>query len=332
MPLLVADGRGINRSARALLALALVLGTCATVQARAAAAGGEPTRRVTLGGTTVVEGDQSGFVPVRLPRDARVSIAEDLRRPSGPNPDIRTSGAGRFVGFALVEDPYPEIRNEGRFLMAGRFGDCAEEGCRPARVTNVVQPLNAEGPELTLKKGNYRLYLVADGAPASVKLRLHGLGGRARIAVPAKPVVDLQSPATRLDVDDHGGRVWSAGSSFQGGQVGFSLSVLTVRTQQYQGMDLGFCQFNALEPPPPEVAYGPHCQTLVQALGSGAALHFDDEWDRSEFITTASFGYNANENTVGVPNLSGVHGLGAWVRSDNAIDSVSFQGLFVQIS
>lgn len=291
-------------------------------------------RRIELGAVNSVMGSSVGYVPVSIPKD----VVIDAREPNAPgesiNPDIRIEGSGRFVGIALVEDPYPGGRVPHRFFLAGRFNGCDEEGCKrqSTSVETMYDFLDEGGPRLRLEAGDYRLYLLADGGPVRARFRLHGLSGRSQLDLTHSAELDIQTPAERIDASVNGTRMWSAGSSFAGGQVGFSLSWLEVNATDFTDMQIGMCQYNALEPPPDAIAYGPHCSRLTPLVGSGGSVTFDKDIEEDTFTLLASFGYHDNRDaTTGTPNLRGEHGLGAWISSPQDFEVLPLRSLFLTI-
>ncbi len=287
-----------------------------------------------MGEVNVLNGSSTGYVKVALPRPVTIDSGEPNEPGNAINADITVTGNGRFVGVALVQDPYPGARDARRFFLAGRFAGCDEAGCKPTdNSIETMYDLQQDAADtLRLEAGNYRLYLIADGAPVRATIHLHGLSGRRSLEVTEPADLDLQTPPSRVDTDAGGGRLWSAGSSFAGGQVGFSMSWLEIEAEDFSGMEVGICQYNAIEPPPAHIAYGPHCSLLTPFLGSGGEFSFDSDMRADTFSTLASFGYHDNDDgTTGVPNMRGQHGLGAWVRSPSTFEVRPLRSFFLTI-
>lgn len=281
--------------------------------------------RVDLAGVNTIRGARSGSIPVRIPAGASITMSDKLRRRAGPNRDVTIKGRGRFVGIVLVPDPYtPETNSShGHPLVIGRFAECKRRACMSSRIINYVGPgLDRTG---SLEPGDYRLHLVTDGAPAEVRLRLSGLKGRATL-VPRGPVaVDLKTPPEALVSD--GESVWSAGTDYVAGNVGFSLTALWAKVGRLTNFSTGLCQFHYPNPPP-EAAYGPHCSALDQALGSGFML-INGDFDDDEFILQAWFGYH--DQGFQVPRLDDRFGLGVWFLSPSeVIERIGSTTLFFQ--
>lgn len=162
------------------------------------AAARSPLDRVTLGAVNVISGSDLTSVPVHVPRDATIE--------GDPfsNDDISYSGPGRVVGLALVEEGGP-VRKAYE-LVSVRWSFCGAPGCEPDEYADEL----TTSPEFGKKRwrvpaGDYRLYLVADGEPVDVTLRLHGLDGTTAIrpAAPAAgriaaPTASVPDPAGHL--------------------------------------------------------------------------------------------------------------------------------------
>lgn len=148
-----------------------------------------------LCGTTVIEGAESGVLPVRLSRDAVIKATpdEDIY---GPGQPISVSGDGRFIGFALVED---RPKRDGAGLFGGRVlpDEPGEQ--------NLFTPMGGItfSPEVDgylFPAGDYLLYLVADGSPVTIAFEFSGLSGdvTAGIARPVDAALRELRPSTEL--------------------------------------------------------------------------------------------------------------------------------------
>lgn len=159
-----------------------------------------------LAGTTVISGTRSGSVAVRLPR----AVSFDVYK------DVAVAARGRLTGFALKKDGAWDAPS----AHAIKSGFCGTPGCAPvwprSHVGMVVSP-DSTGYSGTLPAGNYRLFLLTDGAPVRVTLRLAGLRGRSsltprggvRTAVVA-PKPTVAEPAT-APLMFAGGSFWQFG-------------------------------------------------------------------------------------------------------------------------
>ncbi|MBI4729532.1 MAG: hypothetical protein HY775_08545 [Acidobacteria bacterium] len=121
---------------------------------------------------------------VRIPAPSTVS-----NEPEG-NLDISIEGSGRFKGLVLVQDVPPDDQT---ILVAVRVPEDALCGATYCPATPLVAT-EAWGPgaelvvgeQLPLPAGTYRLYVMAEGGPVSITLRLHGLTGSTSLR-PTKP-------------------------------------------------------------------------------------------------------------------------------------------------
>ncbi len=263
-----------------------------------------------------------------------MTLGEDyaLHEPAGPNRDVRfvTRGKGTYFGFALVEDPYPEARRYGRFLTGGQFALCDGPPCGAADTYNDYWGTSSEKGHLVVKPGDYKLLLITEGDPVAIELRLHGLRGRTTVRPSPDDFATIETPSVSTTTVGEN-ELWSGGTTSYGGQVGFSLSLGVAHAPEFAGGEFGICQYNVLEPPPREVGYGPHCQALAGALTTGAHYTMEETGEDEHFVFSTSVGYNANENSIGIPNLDGDHGIGIWANVKSKLSYLRFASVFVAI-
>lgn len=173
----------------------------------------QPGRRVALARVTTVVGDRPTSVRVTVPADTTLDLKarlgqKRLRDPKGPNNDIQLEGDGRFVDVVLAADPHQPGSSPQWPIVAGRFSECDEAGCRSKRVINYTGSLSGN----EVPAGNYRLYLIADRSPARVTLRFGSeLSGHQTLHPDEPASVDLQTPSQSIAND--GSNLWSAGSA-----------------------------------------------------------------------------------------------------------------------
>lgn len=169
----------MNRLAGVVVALLAVAGS--VVPAVAAPS----TRATQLGGTTVIHASSSSFLKVRLDRRSVVSGLHDWQSPI-PNPDITLSGRGRVIGLVLTQMQDRPSATVRATLVATRYNMCSGRACRATRPPIDLLQAGGEGveqyeidgePRILLPAGVYGLYVIADGAPVTVKLRLPGAAG-----------------------------------------------------------------------------------------------------------------------------------------------------------
>ncbi|MGH2755357.1 MAG: hypothetical protein ACRDLB_13140 [Actinomycetota bacterium] len=281
---------------------------------------------IALGGTTVITGSTSAYVPVSIDRKASLSRTILPRSDSGPTKDISIAGDGRLVGIVVVPDPPPDGLSTEDFVIAGRFARCPEPGCAPGdRAINFQFPGKyVKGRPVTLSPGQYRLYLLADGKPVRVVLRLHGLSGtkslRPRLPAPA----DLRTPPKTL-VSDSASPYFAAGDTYKAGLRGIFLTALWARSSPAQDFVYGFCHHANLSPLPPEVVYGPQCEALAAAGGGVTAFgYFGDE---RGFNVTLLADYT---ESPAPESPDGTAGLGAWISATGPLDHTGSQGMFLR--
>ena len=162
------------RSMKALLATGLVIGTVAA--ASPAHAGEAPALR----GTTVITGSEAAQMRVRLPAPITTASLSDW--------DFEITGDGRIIYFLLIKERRDGSLNDKIFLEGYAVGKCAEEACASQTEDSYGGSWEGLGESDTMPAGRYRLFLVADGAPARIELQLADLSGRTQVS-PSKPAV-----------------------------------------------------------------------------------------------------------------------------------------------
>jgi hypothetical protein len=128
---------------------------------------------------------------VVLPRDVVVK---------GDEPEsgsaFTVAGDGRYVGWILRPAGAPA--SEGRALTGHRFGHCFTPGCAPGTQSLVVAAFGFDGgasQDYALPAGTYDLYLIPDGAPATVSLKFQGLTGSTGVQPEVPVVAHVSSPS-----------------------------------------------------------------------------------------------------------------------------------------
>jgi hypothetical protein len=115
-----------------------------------------------LAGTTTIEGSQTGYATVRLDRPLELDLFDGI--------PAQVSGGGRFHGAILRRDGG---RGEGAFhalLLRGDGMEAYEGDALSIWATD--EEYESERDTKTMPAGLYRLYLIADGRPTSVRLTL----------------------------------------------------------------------------------------------------------------------------------------------------------------
>ena len=159
-----------------------------------------------LAGTTVLSGSRSASMAVRLTRPVLFDAYAD----------VDMQARGRLTGFAIKKDGGWDAPSAN----AIKTGFCGTPGCVPTwpndSTATVVTP-DSNGFRGTLPAGNYRLFLLADGAPVRVTLRLPGLPGRIALTpnTPARTVLLAPKPTVAEPASAPllyaGGSTWNVG-------------------------------------------------------------------------------------------------------------------------
>lgn len=218
-----------------------------------------------LAGRTIISGSKTAATQVRLPR--RVRIPRPRGGWDGPFPDIALSGKGRIVGFYLTRRKVADFNLP--YLLSYRVRFCAKRGCRSQRSYQFVYGKQGGPPDesgdshgdILLPAGNYLLYLIADGSPATIRLRLHGLAGTTSIR-PSSPVdsgFSLPTPNNSTTVPGGNAFWYGHEANFQG-KAGIFIGVLRMRVENWARLRWGDCLYEpAIPPPPAPLAYSPEC-------------------------------------------------------------------------
>lgn len=174
----------LTRAAVALTATLLATGLANVAPVAAA------PRVAPLRATTVITGDSSAVMRVRLARPATLDLTPVIAhkgrlRPAG----VRIRGGGElFPGFLLTRRSGPSasvmafrsphaMRERDDVTGIGAYGEIGGQSCK----------------QCNLPPGDYDLYLVADLKPVRVILRFNGITGRSRLS----PSADVATRAFR---------------------------------------------------------------------------------------------------------------------------------------
>ncbi|HEV2813365.1 MAG TPA: hypothetical protein VGW10_08945 [Solirubrobacteraceae bacterium] len=234
-------------SARTWAAAALV----ATWAMAPAAAAQEP---VTAAGTTVIEGSQPSMTRIVLPKDVTLRTGEANGRWHGQA--FLATGDGRHLGFVLrpAGAPSDDLRAVAGHLVNG----CFTAGCAPLVADQWITVSGlGEPPDgtYTLPAGTYDLYLLTDGKPARIELKLGGLDGTTTVS-PSKAVsATTVSPASTTPPGAGAGPVaYGGGAGLPIGEPGGYLFSATQLVGQGPGSgSIGVCIY--LDGPPADGNY-----------------------------------------------------------------------------
>lgn len=251
---------GVKRITSRALAALLAASCSAVVLTAPAPAAAARTTPQQLAGTTRIVGDSTTATWVTVPQEA--SFTWKL----GPNPDVTIEGGGRMAGIFITE---PDFEDSGRvFALMGRASFCRDRGCTSEDSYQFLTGENPDEPpmhEFVLPAGRYLLYLIADGAPVSVTLRLHGLTGKTKL-VPRSPVdAELHVPTPETEVMGPEKKVyWFGDAGTLDADGGLVAGAMSVETKNWSRGSWGSClQRDVLEPEP--VVYSPACPAGASA-------------------------------------------------------------------
>jgi hypothetical protein len=220
------------------------------------------------------------------------------------------------TGLIITHDPPTETRPH--VLFAGRIAACQQPGCRPGqRFLNLQDPGSWDGPDaerLEIFPGRYRLYVLADGAPVTVKLKLNGLKGRTDLRAKRPASIDLTPPVTHHQVSG-GVTSFSGGNSYERGAMGMALVVLFVQAPEGTRVAKGVCQYGHVQPPP-ELPSGAYCGALSSQWNLGVPEVDDDGYI---FFFLYKYGWPTADETPDALHLA------AWVTSPTPLDEVATQ-------
>lgn len=240
------------------LVLALVVCVPGTVLSSQAASAAANSRPPALRGVTTIVGSDTGWAKVRLPRDVDPFGNYEGQVVERPGYDLR--GNGRVIGFVLTAERGREELGEGPTLFGWSIGRCMRPACQARGfLTSWVFTRNLpreDGKEI-LPAGDYRLYLIADGAPVRIRMELAGLKGRGTIAPTRHASAELTSlrPLAAKKGDD---TVYWGGTSSALSGSGFALAELWMDGDEVED-GVGSCIYETREPPDGDAAYMPPC-------------------------------------------------------------------------
>lgn len=192
---------------------------------------------------TVIHGGSSSFMKVVIPKRVWLSGAHDLWIPHLTNPDVAVSGRGRVIGLVLTKMEDKRHGDERATLVVTRYGMCRGRACVPG--PQPVKDVVAYGENtqtaddlsrIDLPAGIYGLYLITDGAPVTVSLRLHGLSGTRDLA-PTRPASVTQIEA----LPDATGRHFSGAGNFTFRGLGILLEAYITRSDIAEMPQGGTC-------------------------------------------------------------------------------------------
>lgn len=298
------------RSSRAALVLAVVVAAVVVTPAPPAGARHTwipPVDRSpvpALARKTIVEGAETGWLRVRLPEPARLSH----------DPAVIT-GDGRLVALYLMHEEDWAVRKNGAYLAVERFGWCAERACSPDPFASTSGGARTSR-DGTLPAGTYRLFLIADGAPASVTIELRGLSGATRLRPRFEAEHELRTLEPREPVEGVG-PFYSAGAEKPFDGPGISFLGHYFDPDGPGAATFGYCVYRKDAPGDPATAYlPPGCPTT----------RLSNTWLRYQTPTTSHvMGF-----TLGMTEIPAA--LGAWHVASAPVSTSVTIGLWLRTS
>ncbi len=208
---------------------------------------------------------ESGFLEVRLSDQARWKwdIFEDRT--------LRIKGDGRVAGFLLVRQG--TARPQG--IYAAAFRVCNKPACSDgwsSWLTSFVFPIGLDWPKkgttFTLPAGDYRAYVIADGADVEARLRLEDVNGSTHLSptTPVRSAIGIESAQEPLK------NLVTAGSTYELRGRGVSF-IGFVERHNTGGVDFyNDCLYEGTPSLPPEIAFTPACRAAGANMGLGFGL------------------------------------------------------------
>jgi hypothetical protein len=292
-----------GRMAVVALVAAMVPGASVAVRAENC-----PTTSGALAGTTRIQGNSPGAIDVTLPADATVAT------PFDSSPDLNVSGQGRLVGLVLRGA-------DGTTLLGARFPE--KDGAQflmpvpayPAPGGN-FEWIKFYADETTLPAGNYTLYLLADGAPVDITLRLHGLEGCTTV-LPTRPAeYKLSFPPPRL-LGGAGAvnNVYSAAESNRFADDGLAFQALWIRADMYAAGQYFFC-YRPGTPNAEAIDNGPGClDSENMSFSNDRPLHLSSD----TMLLMEGL----------APLAKGDHRIGFWYSTESVVTDLHYATLWL---
>lgn len=209
--------------------------------------------------------ERSGYSQVTLPRDARWTwdIFEQTT--------LRITGDGRAAGFLLVR----QGTDKPQGIYAAAFRVCKEAGCSrgwSGWITRFTFPVGLKWPKkgttFTLPAGDYRAYVISDGAPVTAQLALKDVAGRSEHSpdVPVDASVGVQAAEEPIK------NLFTAGSEYRLNSRGAAVFGFVERHGPGGADAYNDCLYRGTPSLPQEIAFTPLCQAAGAEMGLGAGF------------------------------------------------------------
>lgn len=213
--------------------------------------------------------------------------------PAGIRPrDVRVSheGNGRVVGVILRKLGKYEQEGSRPVLQNVSVGRCKERGCKSKKGGFSFTICFCGKEPMT---GLWELYVIADGAPVTARIRIRGLAGSDKVRVDGPVSSEIQTLSPRVD-DQTTHTVVSAGDYTGLPDVGFGVVGIWTEGEPHAASAVGDCLYYDYRDfgipsvlPPEEVAFLPGCPT---SSGNVFPVVDSDGGSGGAFLTSSGFG------------------------------------------
>jgi len=229
-----------------------------------------------VAGTTTLTGSRTGYVTVRLPQPISFPLTSSSEN-DVPGLKVRLRGSGRLYG-AILREVAPGDDDPAQLMMTSGDGDGDPQDTTLIPVSGFPQfqgGPNAPPPEYTMPAGEYRLYLLADGAPVQADITFPGYDGAASFTP------DVAVPQRLFEMPRVDGGVTPDVAEFAGegalGSTGLAIVRPHVSSDAQATARIEPCFHGPDEPPPADPsAFGPGCG--------------DPSWAAQDLVFFALFG------------------------------------------
>lgn len=244
----------MKRRPLSTLCLVALLGLAVAVPGGSTASAEEKRLPLLRQRMTVTTAGTTAYTMVRAPEPFSVKFEDGF--------SFNLRGRGRIRGFALAQVGERLLETPGLVMLAP--GYCMKQGCgSPKHPGGGWGVITGSDETFTLPAGEYLLYVIADGAPLRVRLRLPGLSGSNSLEVEREAEIDIDSFRTHPVSTPEGTFYMGGGFSDMGGGVrGLAmLKVWALRDRQEPPVPFawGGCAYYEEEPPVADLAFAPGC-------------------------------------------------------------------------
>lgn len=211
---------------------------------------------MSLARRSVVSGEKTAALKLRIPRTTTIDLRDET---SG----VRIEGAGRIYGFILTSANVAD--SDRPIVVALETKVCSEKDGCIRRSIRTFSRGETSGPVAKLPRGDYILYLVADGEPVTARISATGLEGSAAFR-PRLPVHSgIEDPAAHIEEATN--TIYSNGRSVDfRGESAMWMTLLSMSGDAWVAGAYGHCIYRG-DPPPPPGGFAPGCPS-----GGGAAI------------------------------------------------------------